>query len=81
MANRQKLGLAENADLQTLYDALLAAMTTSYAALTKMLKGEDSGGQKLKAADTIRKREVFERAEIAILERLLPLCFSPASLN
>jgi hypothetical protein len=41
-----RLGLAENADLQTLYDALLAAMTTSYAALTKMLKGEESGGQK-----------------------------------
>lgn len=39
----ERLGLAEHADLQTLYDALLAAMKSSYTALTKILEGEVSG--------------------------------------
>ena len=40
-----RLELAENADLQTLYDVLLAAMTASYAALTKILEGRETGGE------------------------------------
>ena len=39
----ERLGLVENADLQTLYDALLPAMTDSYAALAKILEGKESG--------------------------------------
>ncbi len=40
----ERLELAANANLQTLYDALLAAMTASYAALTKMLDQEFGTG-------------------------------------
>ena len=39
----ERLGLVENADLQTLYDALLPAMTDSYAALAKISEGKESG--------------------------------------
>jgi hypothetical protein len=39
----ERLGLAENADLQTVYDTLLAAMTSSYRALTKILDDEETG--------------------------------------
>ena len=37
-----RLELAEDADLQTIYDQLLAKMTASYVALTKILVGADS---------------------------------------
>lgn len=46
----ERLGLAKNADLQTLYDALLAAITASYAALTKILEGEQTGGEEAQSA-------------------------------
>jgi hypothetical protein len=36
-----RLGLAEDADLQAIYDRLLAKMTASYVALTKILVGAD----------------------------------------
>lgn len=40
-----RLEIAENADLQTLYDVLLAAMTASYTALTKILESKELGGE------------------------------------
>jgi hypothetical protein len=40
-----RLGVAENADLQTVYDALIEKMTASYRALTKMLGGDEPTGE------------------------------------
>lgn len=44
----ERLELAENADLLTLYDVLIAAMTALYAALTKIL--EQTGGEEAPSA-------------------------------
>lgn len=46
----ERLELATDADLQALYDALLAAMTASYLALTKILMGEELSGDEAQSA-------------------------------